>query len=484
MDASPPSNKFDIYSRLAARRKIFDKRAGDRKKWASFGAFYHAAMAEHCRQLIPAGRRVLEIGCGEGDLLAAVKPSFGVGVDISPEAVKAAARKNPDLLFVAGYAEHLPIEGPFDYIIMSDVIGLLDDVQKAFEQLRGVMHSGTRVVITSFNFLWEPIVKLAEKFGFKQPMGEQNWLGPSDQENILFLADLEVVRRADRFLVPVQIPGVSWFFNRVLSQMPLIHRLSLVHVIVVRKGPRPPKAEDYSCSIMIPTRNERDNIQELVDRIPKLGSRTELVFVDGNSTDGTVEAIEAVIAQGREDTEILLIHQGAGVGKGDAVRKGFAASTCDILMILDSDISVAPEDLTKFYRVLSEGKGEFVSGSRLVYPLEDQAMRTLNILGNKAFSLLFTWLLGQSFRDTLCGTKVILRETYNTLAAERKYFGDFDPFGDFDLIFGAVRLNLKIVQVPIRYYARTYGETKISRFQHGWLLLRMCWVAARKLKFI
>jgi SAM-dependent methyltransferase len=484
MAASTAPKKFDIFSRLSARRKFFDKQAAERGKWKSSGASYHAAMENYCRQLIPAGRRVLEIGCAEGDLLAAVEPSFGVGVDISPEAVKMASRKYPGLRFVAGYAEHLPLEGPFDYIIISDVIGLLDDVQKAFEQLRGVMHSETRVIITSYNFLWEPIVKLAEKFGFKQPMGEQNWLAPSDQENMLFLADLEVVRRANKLLVPIHIPGVSWFFNRVLSPWPLIHRLSLVHVLVVRQGPQPGEAKEYSCSIMIPTRNERDNIQELVGRIPKLGPRAELVFVDGNSTDGTVEAIESVIAQGREDMEMLLIHQGAGVGKGDAVRKGFAASTGDILMILDSDLSVAPEDLTKFYRVLAEGKGEFANGSRLVYPLEDQAMRTLNILGNKAFSLLFTWLLGQPFRDTLCGTKVILRETYNTLAAERKYFGDFDPFGDFDLIFGAVRLNLKIVQVPIRYYARTYGTTKISRFQHGWLLLRMCWVAARKLKFI
>ncbi len=484
MAAITSPEKFNIFSRLYARRKFFDKQAADREKWKSSGAFYRAAMENYCRQLIPAGRRVLEIGCAEGDLLAAVQPSFGVGVDISSEAVKAASRKNPGLRFVAGYAEHLPLEGPFDYIIISDVIGLLDDVQKAFEQLRGVMHSETRIIITYYNFLWEPIIKLAEKFGFKQPIGERNWLAPSDQENMLFLADLEVVRRANKIMVPIHIPGISWFFNRVLSHWPLIHRLCLVHVLVARLGPQPVEAKDYSCSIMIPTRNERDNIQELVDRIPKLGPHTQLVFVDGNSTDGTVEAIEAVIARGREDTEILLIHQGAGVGKGDAVRKGFAASTGDILMILDSDISVAPEDLTKFYRVLAEGKGEFANGSRLVYPLEDQAMRTLNILGNKAFSLLFTWLLGQPFSDTLCGTKVILRETYNTLAAERKYFGDFDPFGDFDLIFGAVRLNLKIVQVPIRYYARTYGTTKISRFQHGWLLLRMCWVAARKLKFI
>lgn len=484
MDISFDPKKLKFLSRLSSRRKYFDAQAEERENWKSFNNYYHSSLEDYCRQLIPPGRKVLEIGCGEGDLLAAVKPSFGVGVDVSSEATKIASCKHSHLHFVSGYAEHLPLQGSFDYIILSDTIGLLDDVQRVFEQLRAVMKPNTRVIITYYNFFWEPIVRLAEMFGMKQPMGEQNWLAPSDQENMLSLANLEVVRRFNRLLVPVRIPGVSWFCNRILSQFPLIHRLCLSHFLVARPNQLCfPSRKDCSCSIMIPTRNERDNIKELVARIPKLGSRTEIVFVDGNSTDGTVEAIESVISQGRDDMEIRLIHQGSGVGKGDAVRKGFAASKGDILMILDSDISVAPEDVAKFYRVLADGKGEFANGSRLVYPLEDQAMRTLNILGNKAFSLLFSWLLGQPFRDTLCGTKAIFREDYERLVAERKYFGDFDPFGDFDLIFGAVRMNLKIVQVPVRYYARTYGTTKISRFQHGWLLLRMCWVAARKLKF-
>jgi glycosyltransferase involved in cell wall biosynthesis len=179
---------------------------------------------------------------------------------------------------------------------------------------------------------------------------------------------------------------------------------------------------------------------------------------------------------------ITLLHQGDGIGKGDAVRKGFAAATGDVLMILDADLTVPPEDLPKFFEALTSGKGEFINGTRLVYPMERQAMRTLNHLGNKFFSLAFTWLLEQRFRDTLCGTKVLFRRDYERIAANRHYFGDFDPFGDFDLIFGASRLNLRIVEVPVRYRERTYGVTNISRFRHGWLLLRMCLVAFRKLK--
>jgi hypothetical protein len=105
-------------------------------------------------------------------------------------------------------------------------------------------------------------------------------------------------------------------------------------------------------------------------------------------------------------------------------------------------------------------------------------------LGNKFFSIVFSWLLGQSVKDTLCGTKVTWKSNYEAIAANRAYFGDFDPFGDFDLIFGAAKLNMKIVDLPIRYRERTYGTTNIQRWKHGWLLLQMVWFAARRLKFV
>jgi glycosyltransferase involved in cell wall biosynthesis len=224
-------------------------------------------------------------------------------------------------------------------------------------------------------------------------------------------------------------------------------------------------------------------VEAAVSRTPRLGTHTELVFVDGNSTDGTPDEIERLIRT-HPERDIKLIRQGVGVGKGDAVRKGFAAATGDVLMILDADLTVAPEDLSRFYHALTQGHGEFINGSRMVYPVERQAMRFLNLLGNHFFSWAFTWILGQRFRDTLCGTKVIRAQDYARLAQGRSYFGDFDPFGDFDLILGAVKLNLKVCEVPIRYRARVYGETNISRFTHGLLLLRMTWIAARKFRFV
>jgi len=276
---------------------------------------------------------------------------------------------------------------------------------------------------------------------------------------------------------------VDIFFNRILALVPGVRKFNLVNLVIARPAPVPKRDEDLSVSVIVPCRNERGNIEDAIKRIPDMGKSTEIIFVDGGSSDGTADEIERQI-QLHPERKISLIHQGGGIGKGDAVRKGFAAATGDVFVIQDADLTSPPEDLPKFFAAICDGKGEYINGSRLVYPLEKQAMRFLNLLANKFFGKLFTWLLGQRFRDTLCGTKMIGAEDYRRIVADRSYFGDFDPFGDFDLIFGAVKQNLKVVEVPVRYRARTYGETNISRFRHGWLLLKMSWIAFKKIKWL
>jgi SAM-dependent methyltransferase len=464
------------------RVEYFDSLAADRERWVRRNAYYHRQLARTFSFFIPPGRSVLEIGSGIGQLLNALQPARGVGVDISPRMVEAARKRHPDLEFRVDSVERLQLDEKFNYVVLSDLIGFLYDVQGSFENLHRVCSPGTRIVISYYNFLWEPILKTAERLGFKARQPVQNWLGVSDIENLLDLAGFEVIRSASRVLLPVNVPVLSTLCNRYLVNLPLLRHLALVLVIVARPKPVPHPAS-YSCSVVIPSRNERGNIEEAVTRMPQLGSHTELIFVEGNSTDGTAEEIKRVMAAHHE-RDIKFVSQADGHGKGDAVRKGFAAATGDVLMILDADLTVAPEELPKFYNALVNGQGEFIHGSRLVYPMEKQAMRFLNILGNKFFSIAFTYLLGQRFKDTLCGTKVLFRRDYQQIAANRPYFGEFDPFGDYDLIFGAVKLNLKIVEIPIRYRERMYGATNISRFRHGWLLLRMCVFAMRRIKFV
>ena len=240
-----------------------------------------------------------------------------------------------------------------------------------------------------------------------------------------------------------------------------------------------------SVSVIVPARNEAGNIAAAALRTPLMGEWTELIFVEGGSTDDTWEKIQAVAGTTSPNgVTIAPALRQKGRGKGDAVREGFAAAKGDIVMILDADLTMPPEELPKFYEALAEGRAEFANGVRLVYPMEDKAMQFLNMCANKVFGLAFTWLIGQRVKDTLCGTKVLFRRDYERIAANRAYFGDFDPFGDFDLLFGAAKLNLKIADLPIRYRSRTYGTTNISRFRHGFILMRMLAKAAAKLKFV
>ena len=459
-----------FYDTLAPRRDQFRRRHG----------YYYRTLTRLYRYFIPAGKRVLEVGTGTGDLLNALEPSFGVGVDLSPAMVAIARKKYPRLRFEAGTAGAAADAGTFDFIILPGVLGEVEDIQALFTSLRGFCTRDTRLVIEYHSYLWQVILRLAEKLGLKMPRPEHNWLTADDIVNFLRLSGYEPVSRKRATLCPVNLWLVSGFINRYLAQLPFINALTLNHFIVAR--PVLPPQKDFSVSVIVPCRNERGNIEAAVTRTPVFGSSQEFIFVEGHSQDGTGEEAERVI--GKYPSKTIRLYKQPGKGKGDAVRFGFSQAQGDVVMILDADLTVMPEDLPKFYEALRDGAGEFINGCRLVYPLEKESMRFLNLVANKLFGQFFSWLLGQRFKDTLCGTKAMFRRHYTELAANRHYFGDFDPFGDFDLIFGAVKLNLKVVELPVRYKSRRYGETQIRRFRHGLLLARMCLFAMKKIKFI
>ena len=482
--ASPPP------AAAAYRRQRIDHwNSVARRATGATASGYHRRLQQIYRFLIPPGQRVLEIGSGTGHLLASLEPSQGIGVDFSPAMVESARRSYPELDFLCVDAMELSLDQEFDCIVLADVINDLWDVQAVFERVAALARPQTRIAMNFPSRLWEVPLAIASRLRLSTPLLEQNWLTVADVSNLAKLAGLEVLRSSPEVLSPFRLPLIDTICNRFLVKIWPFKVFAMTHILVARLDcsrdatrqggpPQPP----LRVSVIVPARNEAGNIGQIFERTPELGAGTELIFVEGHSSDDTFRTVERAIAE-HPERRARLFRQ-TGRGKGDAVRLGFAEASGDVLMILDADLTVPPEDLVLFYRALHSGQGEFINGSRLIYPMEEQAMRFLNLLGNKFFSLAFSWLLGQPIKDTLCGTKVLRRGDYERIARGRSYFGDFDPFGDFDLIFGAAKLNLKMVDMPIRYRERTYGSTNIDRWRHGWLLLRMLLFACGKLKFV
>ena len=440
---------------------------------------YRRLLAGYYNLLIPADTSVLEIGCGDGELLAHLRATRITGIDISAAQLAHVRTRLPGATFLQQSGEELDLPGTFDVIIVSDTLNFAADVEQLLARLQRVATPQTRLLLNSHNNLWYPLFRVATWLGLQSRQPQNSWLSRHDVASLLDLAGWEVIKNQSRLLWPVGTPLLAPLCNRLLA--PLFPWACCSIFTIARPRPEP-IAPPPSVSVVIPARNEAGNIEAAVLRTPDMGAWTERIFVEGNSTDHTWAEIQRV-QQAYPQRRIKILQQ-SGRGKGNAVRDGYAIAEGDILMILDADLTMPPEELPKFYSAVASGQAEFANGSRLVYPMEKQAMQFLNMIANHCFGHAFSWLLGQRVKDTLCGTKVLRRSHYLQIAANRAYFGDFDPFGDFDQLFGADKLNLKIVDIPIRYRERTYGTTNIQRWSHGWLLLRMVAFAARKLKFV
>jgi ubiquinone/menaquinone biosynthesis C-methylase UbiE len=476
-----PSRISTLAEYNAQRQSHWDEIARTLPAESFFSREYHHRLRELYQLLTSPDLSVLEIGCGRGDLLAAAAPLHGVGVDFSAEMLAAARKNYPALTFIQAEAHTLELDRKFDMIILSDLVNDVWNVQDVLQQIKPLCKPDTRLILNTYSRVYQPALELAGALGLAKRLLPQNWLTPEDTENLLNLAGFEVIRRQKEILFTLPIPLVRDLFNKILVKVWPFSPFAWTNLIIARPQPAE-TTEKPRVSVVIPARNEAGNIEAAFRRIPKMGSHTEIIFVEGHSKDETLATIEQAI-QNHPEWDAKLFSQ-PGKGKADAMRVGFEKASGEILMILDADLTVRPEDLPRFYEALVSGKGEFINGVRLVYPMQEQAMRFLNLLGNKFFSLTFSWLLGQSIKDTLCGTKVLRKCHYERIVANRAYFGEFDPFGDYDLIFGAAKQNLKIVDLPIRYQDRTYGSTNIDRWRHGILLFRMVAIAAFRLKFI
>jgi len=432
-------------------------------------------MKRTLQYIIEPGKRVLELRCETGHLLAATKPAYGVGVEISDAMVDVARKQNSELRFVKCELEELSLNETFDYIIFSHIFDTVD-ILRAFERIRQHCTSETQLIVINYNQLWEPLLNWASKVGLRTRFVEPNWVSENDLRGFLKLAGFRPVRKYRQFLFPKWIPLLSNFMNGFVARLPALSRLCMMQIMVARTMRESIKAEDVSVSVIVPCRNEEGNVEQAVNRIPQMGRHTEILFCDDKSTDRTADEVRRMQELHR-DRDIRLI-EGPGICKAENVWTGFRAARGDVLMILDADLTVMPEELPMFLRALTSARGEFVNGSRLVYPMQEKAMKFSNMIGNKFFGLVFSFLLDQRIKDTLCGTKVLWRKDWQRMERNLGSWGIRDLWGDYELLFGASKLHLEIVEVPVHYQERIHGVTKMTRvFANGWRMLKICWRA-------
>lgn len=461
-------------SKYTAREQHHEQIGSNRKTWIQKNQYYYNEIYKHLNFIIPKNSSVLNIRCQTGHFLNAIQPKRGVGVEISESLVKTAQDEYPEYEFIYWdqSCNELDLGETFDFIVFNDLFDSIDLLQD-FKQIKKHCHESTRIIISNYNFFWQPALALGSKLGARMPYLQPNWLTLHDIDVFLKLADLKKVKVHHGFIFPYSIPFLSNFLNDYLAKAPLINQLCLNQMIIARSPCEKGDNDQPSVSIIIPCKNEKDNIEQAVLRIPQMGSDTEIIFCNDQSTDGTEEEIIRV-QQAYPQKNIRLV-QGPGICKSENVWTGFDAAQNDILMILDGDLTVVPEELPHFYKALIQGKGEFINGSRLVYPMEKKAMKINNFLGNHFYSILFSYILGSRIKDTLCGTKVFWRKDWQKIKEMAGRWGTKDLWGDYDLIFGAAKLNLEIQDLPVHYCDRIYGVTKMTRvFANGLRMLRIC----------
>lgn len=457
-----------------ARREFFDSLADKRARDARRHSVLYRDRTQWLKRVIPADASVVDLGCGIGTILSGLPQPKKAGIDFSARMIAHAKERDASSTYIQDTVGALQHTEKYEYVLLLDTVNFLPDVQASLQDIRAKLCTNqTRVVITTFNFLWMPVFRIGEFLRIKTRFPEQNWLSYSTLENMLTLAGFEVVERGGRILFPLWIPFISGFFNRFLASLPLLQRLCLIQTVIAR--PLMSRRNDVSVTVLSAVRNEKGNIKHIVDAMPLIAPRTELLFIEGHSTDGTWEEIERLIREYQGPLVIRGLQQ-PGKGKGDALHHGIRESTGEILIIYDGDFTVHPSELPKLYEALARGDAEFVNASRLVYPMQGQAMPLLNLIGNKIFSLMFSWLFGQKIVDTLSPVKAFFRKDYARMDTR------FDPFGDFDIFLGIARQHRRIRETPVHYMERVYGSTKLDPFGHGWLLTKMFFKGLRYLK--
>ena len=442
--------------------------------WKEKNWYYHNLLRQIFKKYIPEGSKVLQIGYGLGDALAALYPQKAMSIDEDEELIDISKRRFPSIQFIKAKPEEVIVKGKYDYVIIPNSVAHFYDIQTVLEKTLKVLSKNSKVVMTATNPRWEQIFYILEKLKLKRPEDSRNWLRLADLRNIFEISGYDVEESGYSILIPAHIPFFSNLVNNFIKGSGFLAQFCVEEYIVARKA-KLRRKKNLSCTVLIPCYNEEENIKQAIATVPKMGTKTEILVVDDGSSDKTAQVVKRVM---KKNKNLKLISYKPNQGKGYAVKKGFDAVVTDTMMIQDADMTVPPEELPRFFNLIAEGKADFVNGTRMIYPMEEEAMRQLNLVGNLIFSWIFSWLLGQKVTDTLCGTKALFKRDYKKI----KMGGE--SWGDFDLLFGASENKLKIVDLPVHYKKRVAGKSKMKAFKHGLVLAKMCIVGLWRLKLM
>ncbi|MFA5088866.1 MAG: glycosyltransferase family 2 protein [Candidatus Omnitrophota bacterium] len=369
-----------------------------------------------------------------------------------------------------------------EYICLCDTIADIYDIVDFLTRLRKKLPAHAKLLYHNYNWFWALFFRLSGFLGVSRKRALGDFYSNRDLDCFLEMSGWENVKKIRRYILPVKIPLLHILFDNFLIRLPLLNKLSLNTFFVARKAGLI-SGQEYSASVLIPCKNEEGNIEAIVRRMPTFSRKLEFVFINDQSTDTTSSRIKEMRELFPEKNIVLV--DGPGQGKGAAVREGIKQATGDICMIFDADMTVIPEDLPQFYEAMKMRLADFIHGTRLVYAQENGAFRLANLLGNLFFSRVFSYILDQRTTDTLCGVKVFWKRDWPLFEECRSILKDRDVWGDYNLIFGASRYGLKIAQLPVRYFERLEGITKMnSRIKNGFIMLRVAWHALWEVKFI
>ncbi len=345
-----------------------------------------------------------------------------------------------------------------DTVVISDIEHQLNPAKNLLNLSR-IVGDNTKIILLSKNMVWMILIKILKLFFSFSPK-KNNFLPSSYLDNLYSSCNLELIRQEKIIALPINIPFLTKIINRIF-RLPLLNFFCMSNIAILKKKIKnSSNHKDLKISFIIPCKNEQDNIKVFEQKINENTEPDEYLFGDDNSSDKTSDEIDKLIEK-LSDKKIIK-YNGPGICKSENVYKGIDLSSGDIIVIYDADHTVSFEDIKFSVSIMKKTNVDFINCTRMIYPQKDGAMKFANFIGNTIFASLFSLLFKKKITDTLCGTKIFYKKDWEKIKENTSQWGMKDLWGDFDLLIGAYKNNLKITEVPVTYYERRENETKMT----------------------